>query len=493
MSATDNEDEQGGLSPLARAALEYAHRGWRVLPIRSVQAAACTCGQFECPSPGTHPYLPDGVKGASCDEGTVRGFWATYPDANVAIATGPDSGIIVVDVDGPEGVADIAELEAKLGPLPLTPKSRTGGGGLHYFFSSRSAHLNRNRVRVGGRKIDVRSAGGYVVASPSIHASGTAYSWEVSPEQVEPAELTPAWLDFLASTADSRRQLRTCFSDLVGTTEGGRHDALTRVVGIALRNGVDPIDVEVAALACAATFDPPLPQVETRRIVADLARKDAEREAALADAVASEDGWVIPTLFDEVELPDFPPDVFPDWIDDFVRALALATQTPRALPAMLALAVLATACAKRYEVRLHSGYAEPLNLFIAVGLGPGNRKSAVFSQVVRPLMRREAELNRMFPRDDGHSDAAAARRGQRDPRATVKPYRREPPENRRIQPRGRGLRTDGRAILGPGQPRRLSQVPCRRRHPGRPHRATHRVDHRAGDDDRPRGPAPGHR
>ncbi len=63
---------------------------------------------------------------------------------------------------------------------------------------------------------------------------------------------------------------------------------------------------------------------------------------------------------------------------------------------MLALAALSVACAKRYEVRIDDGYAEPLNLNLVVALEPGNRKSTVFSQITRPLMDYEEETGRSF-------------------------------------------------------------------------------------------------
>ena len=82
----------------------------------------------------------------------------------------------------------------------------------------------------------------------------------------------------------------------------------------------------------------------------------------------------------------------------WVEALSRATQTPAALAALLTLAVLAAAAATRVAVRVRAGWIEPVNLFIAVALGPANRKSAVFAACTAPLEAYErAELERVGP------------------------------------------------------------------------------------------------
>jgi hypothetical protein len=62
------------------AALGYARRGLRVLPVD-----------------GKVPRTGHGCKDATTDLAGIRGWWATWPDADVAIATG--GGLAVVDVD----------------------------------------------------------------------------------------------------------------------------------------------------------------------------------------------------------------------------------------------------------------------------------------------------------------------------------------------------------------------------------------------------------
>ena len=74
-----------------------------------------------------------------------------------------------------------------------------------------------------------------------------------------------------------------------------------------------------------------------------------------------------------------------------MEELSVATQTPPDLAGMLSLAACAAAAAKRCEVHLRRGWSEPLNIFTVTALPPGNRKSAVFRTVERPLAQRERE------------------------------------------------------------------------------------------------------
>jgi hypothetical protein len=176
------------------AALEYATRGWQTLPIHSSAEARCSCGEG-CSRPGKHPRTPHGVKDATVDADIIRSWWAQWPDANVAIATGTASGIIVLDVDGTAGIESLHDLEAQHGVLLDGPRVRTGGGGRHIYLKHPGGVV-RNRVGLAPG-LDLRADGGYVVAPPSVHVSGGVYAWLTSPE----ADLPPApeWLLQLAS------------------------------------------------------------------------------------------------------------------------------------------------------------------------------------------------------------------------------------------------------------------------------------------------------
>lgn len=107
------------------------------------------------------------------------------------------------------------------------------------------------------------------------------------------------------------------------------------------------------------------------------------REQAVAD-------WKPPIPLDPVTRPPvFPAHRLPPWLNEYVVAVADYLQVPVDLPAMLVLSTLATAAGGRAVVEPWAGWREPLNLYIAVAMPPGARKTPVFKHVIRPLEHAE--------------------------------------------------------------------------------------------------------
>jgi hypothetical protein len=180
---------------LLEAALHYARQGWPVLPLHSVRGDRCSCGRDCGRAAGKHPRTPSGVRNASADEAVIRAWWERWPDANLGVATGPASGLLVLDVDPAHGGDDSLELLlARHGAPPHGPISHTGGGGRHLLFAHPGSRV-RSRCGALGAGLDVRSDGSYIVAPPSRHRSGRLYEWEASshPDEV-PLPPAPPWL-----------------------------------------------------------------------------------------------------------------------------------------------------------------------------------------------------------------------------------------------------------------------------------------------------------
>ncbi len=118
------------------------------------------------------------------------------------------------------------------------------------------------------------------------------------------------------------------------------------------------------------------------------AKIDPERRASM-EAIQGADGWEPPIPLGQFDLPDFPLGA----LREFCAAVAESYQVPVDLPAMLALAVAGAALAKRIEVHVRGDHVEPVNLFVAVAMEPGERKSAVFRVVSAPLAEYEREEN----------------------------------------------------------------------------------------------------
>ncbi|MBX9790029.1 MAG: bifunctional DNA primase/polymerase [Pirellulales bacterium] len=259
-------------------ALLYAKTGWRVLPVHAFADGLCTCDDEQCHSPAKHPITTNGCKDATTDVETINRWWReTNGMANVAIATG--NGLLVLDVDAKsDGLSSLAELERANGTLPLTPMVETGGGGRHYFFSCPAETSIGNRAAIV-QGIDVRGEGGYVVAPPSLHASGSQYRW-ATPDDTPLAQV-PYWLlELLAKPrtpsnngAVVSTKLLTVPHDLVsdpGTPEGQRHTRLCQLVGVHLARGEAAEDVLALALAWSERCQPPIDFADVHRVVNDL-------------------------------------------------------------------------------------------------------------------------------------------------------------------------------------------------------------------------------
>lgn len=195
-----------------KAGLRYAGLGWKVLPVHGIVRGQCTCGKRACDAPGKHPRLRNGVRGASGDEKRIRGWLSKWPDANLAVATGQASGIIVLDIDGPEGRESLQKLAGDLGELPPAPTAKTGRG--HHLFFCWPGRKVRSRIGAAPG-IDLKADAGYVVVPPSHHANGSSYTWEIPPEGIPPPELPNSWSLWAVSqnSAEGPRNPRTTQKD----------------------------------------------------------------------------------------------------------------------------------------------------------------------------------------------------------------------------------------------------------------------------------------
>jgi putative DNA primase/helicase len=188
---TDQPSSQNDMS-LRDAAVAFARDGFRVFPAHTIRNGACTCGGAKGCSPGKHPIgglVPRGVLNASSDPDVVTRWWGEVPDANIGIATGSGSNLVVLDVDGPVGEATLAEIEYTYGSLPPTRQVKTGKGRHLYFRRPTGA----TKIKSIARKplgLDVRADGGYVIAPPSIHESGHRYVLDCASELAE----CPPWV-----------------------------------------------------------------------------------------------------------------------------------------------------------------------------------------------------------------------------------------------------------------------------------------------------------
>src|SRR5207253_2207139 len=86
------------------------------------------------------------------DERTIRSWWDRWPWANIGIATGAVSGLVVVDVDPAHGGTEsLHHLQSLMGSLPATLTASTGGGGWHLVLTHPGGVEVRRPARRAGR------------------------------------------------------------------------------------------------------------------------------------------------------------------------------------------------------------------------------------------------------------------------------------------------------------------------------------------------------
>lgn len=178
------------------AALAYAAAGFHVFPVHGIVNEKCTCGFPICNNAGKHPAIANGFKGATTNPETIKS-WFSNNQWNVAIRTGAESRIWVLDIDGIQGEESLNNLEKIHGRLPPTMESTTGRG-RHLIFRHTGEEIKNSSGKIGV-KIDTRGDGGYIVAPPSQHHSGAVYTLnELAPEYA------PDWLYALAMAEKPR-------------------------------------------------------------------------------------------------------------------------------------------------------------------------------------------------------------------------------------------------------------------------------------------------
>jgi len=147
---------------LLQSALEYARLGWPVLPLR----------------PGEKkPLTPNGSKDASTDEATIKGWWTKTPDANVGIRVGPESNLLVIDVDNKnrkDGNKSLIEMCGRTNSDALNTHVETTPHGFHLYYNYPEELMQKPLKAEMAEGIDLKH-NGYVVAAPSVLSDGSKY------------------------------------------------------------------------------------------------------------------------------------------------------------------------------------------------------------------------------------------------------------------------------------------------------------------------------
>jgi hypothetical protein len=217
-------------SPYLAHALAYLERGWPVFPVcRAIREGRCV-QHGECKHAGKVPLVRwEAYQTRLPTEAEVRQWWNTHRTANIGMATGALSGVVVLDADGSE-----ARKEALSRGVPQTRAVWTGKpGGAHYHLAHPGFDVRNFARRLPG--LDFRGDGGYVLLPPSHHASGADYRWVDGAEALDIATMPDWLLDLVHSPAgpdgvSSDHVPVDLERVLDGIPEGERDDTLYRFV-----------------------------------------------------------------------------------------------------------------------------------------------------------------------------------------------------------------------------------------------------------------------
>ena len=253
------------MSEILKAALRYAARAWPVLP---------------CLAEGKVPLTPHGFNDATVEPARIREWWERWPRANVGVRTGGLSGIVVLDVDGDDGMESLRAIEREYEPLPLTASVVTPRGGSHFYLAHPGVAIPSSAGKLGA-SLDVRGEGGYVIAPPSVGAGGRRYE----PDERAPFAPMPGWLLELLADRDGNGHKPTPASEWVsimrdGLPDGERNTGLTRFVGYLLARNVDAHLVHEIAQRANERFRPPLEEKRVQGIVESIAGRELRTRKA---------------------------------------------------------------------------------------------------------------------------------------------------------------------------------------------------------------------
>ena len=244
-----------------KEALYYAKKGWPVIPLHTPGNNGCSCGNYDCRSGGKHPRTKHGAKDGTTDKEIIREWWQKWPDANIGIATGRASGLVVVDIDprhgGDQNYDDLVDGHEKIDTLEVI----TGSGGRHIYFAyPHDRHIGCPGTDLSG--IDIRGDGGLVVAPLSKHRNGRNYQWEESskPTQIEVASM-PQWMMdvLLPIEKEDKSKIADPLPDII--PEGERHTRMVSMAGSMRHRGVTAVEMlEAIRVLNQSRCKPPLPE-----------------------------------------------------------------------------------------------------------------------------------------------------------------------------------------------------------------------------------------
>ncbi len=341
------------------------------------------------------------------DEDLAR-YFDSQPQ-NIGILLGDDFGTVDIDCDCLEAVAAAVEFVPATG-MCFGRKSKPAS---HYIYRAVPAPRYRKFADPTDKStiVELRcqkkdgSVGLQTVVPPSVHLCGEKIRFE------QGANKEPGVADAAGLTQAVARIAAAALLACHWPKAGSRHDAFLALAGILARAGWS---IEEAARLHRAIYRALWGGAADFGACALEVRSTIERIAEAGEVTGFQTlaglihvgvletalGWLGiakgTTATNGAPWPSIAPflvrsatpldaDLFPGFLGDMVAAVSQATETPIELPGLLGLAVVAACVARKVTVSPESGYEEPLNIFVAVGMESGNRKTAVLQAMAQPF------------------------------------------------------------------------------------------------------------
>jgi len=199
----------------------------------------------------------------------VTKWYQTYPDCNWAVVCGAISNLVVLDVDGDEGIASLAKNHPEMQSVKTFMQASPHG--YHMFFIHPGNDVKSFPILP---KVDVKADGGYIVLHPS-KIDGEQYRILVDAELVQ----CPGWIARGEGVRDDPEPEQTAgsekpkwVSDLIlnGSSSGRRNEDAARLVGYFWNKGVGKDIIEQIIAPWAERCKPPFDLRELRVVIRSI-------------------------------------------------------------------------------------------------------------------------------------------------------------------------------------------------------------------------------
>lgn len=267
-----------GIDGIPSQTLQMLKRGMRLFPVRPKEKK---------------PLINKWQQRATTNREQIDQWAREHAGCNWGIATGRESGVFVVDVDGEDGNATLQKWQREHGDRWAQTLTVSTGKGFHLFYRFPEEAEIRNSAKLVAPGIDIRGEGGYVVAPGSVHPSGSVYNikWDLPIAEAE------QWILDLILSRRPKGQAEASGSALVvvadssqaEASKGIRNSTLTMLAGGMRRKAMAYESIAAALLEeNQKRCKPPLGQDEVLSIACSVSKYAPDYEPPMTEIALKE-------------------------------------------------------------------------------------------------------------------------------------------------------------------------------------------------------------